>query len=90
MSEGARDDWAPSPATRHGVQGGEEFFADVHRTGKNGGGYRIIFTTDGVTFRHVDSFLDIPADAGDKVFVDVLPLHYTDGVIDLLRHGVEV
>jgi len=90
LAVGARGDWVPSPATRHGVQGGKSFFCDVHRTKKNGGGYRIIFTTDGVTFRHVDSFLDIPADVGDKVFVDVLPLHHTDGVIELLRRGVEV
>ena len=87
---GARGDWAPSPATRQGVQGGKSFFCDVHKTKKNGEGYRITFTTDGVTFRHVDSFLDIPAVAGDKVFVDVLPLHHTDGVIELLRRGVEV
>ena len=30
------------------------------------------------------------AKAGDSVFVDILPLHHTDGVIELLKHGVEV
>ena len=66
------------------------FYADVHRRGENGEGYRITYTADGATFRHVDSFLDIPANVGDKVFVDVLPLHHTDGAIELLKRGVEV
>jgi hypothetical protein len=72
---------------------GEEvrrFFCDVHRKAKNGEGYRITFTTDGVTFRHVDSFTDIPATAGDIVFVDAIPLQHTDGLVELLRRGVEV
>jgi len=90
MSEGARGERAPSPATRQGVQGGKSFFCDVHRKARNGEGYRITFTSDGTTFRHVDSFLKIPVNAGDRVFVDVLPLHHTDGVIELLRRGVEV
>ena len=69
---------------------GVRIYCDVHRRSKNGEGFRITFTTDGVTFRHVDSFLEIPAKAGDKVFVDVLPLNHTDGAIELLRRGVEV
>jgi hypothetical protein len=28
------------------------FFCDVHRKAKNGEGYRITFTTDGITFKH--------------------------------------
>jgi hypothetical protein len=43
------------------------FFCDVHRRPKNGEGYRITFTTDGVTFNHVNSFEEIPAKAGDKI-----------------------
>ncbi len=69
---------------------GVAFFADVHRKAKNGEGYRITFTTDGLTFKQVDSFTDIPAKDGDKVFVDVLPLQHTDGAIEVLRRGVEV
>jgi hypothetical protein len=72
---------------------GEEvrrFFCDVHRRARNSEGYRITFTTDGVTFRHVDSFTDIPATAGDTVFVDTIPLQHTDGLVELLRRGVEV
>jgi len=87
---GARGERAPSPAARHDAQGGRIIYADVHRKARNGESYRITFTTDGVTFRHVDRFLDIPAVAGDKVFVDVLPLHHTDGAIELLKRGVEV
>jgi len=66
------------------------YYADVHRTRRNGEGFRITFTTDGVSFRHVDSFADVPAREGDAVFVDTLPLQHTDGVIELLRRGVEV
>jgi hypothetical protein len=65
------------------------FFCDVHRRPKNGEGYRITFTTDGVTFNHVNSFEEIPAKAGDKIYTDTIPLNHTDGAIELLRHGVE-
>jgi hypothetical protein len=76
----------PTPHTGKGVV----YFADVHWTKKNRERYRITFTTDGITFRHVDSFAEIPAEAGDMVFVDTIPLSHTDGVIELLRRGVEV
>jgi hypothetical protein len=69
---------------------GVRYFCDVHRRARNGEGYRITFTTDGVTFKHVDSFAEIPVKAGDKVFVDVIPLNHTDDAIGLLRHGVEL
>ncbi len=93
LTEGARGDWVPSPATRIGAQGGKEvrkFYADIHRTKKYGDGFRITYTTDGITFRHVDDFTDIPVNAGDKLFVDVLPIQHTDGAIELIRRGVEV
>ena len=76
-----------------GLLGGETmalYYADVHRTRRNGEGFRITFTTDGTSFKHVDSFADVPAREGDAVFVDTLPLQHTDGVIELLRRGVEV
>jgi hypothetical protein len=68
---------------------GVKYFCDVHRKAKNGEGYRITFTTDGVTFKHVDSLEDIPAKAGDKIYTDTIPLNHTDGAIELLRRGVE-
>jgi len=67
-----------------------KFYADVHKTKKNGEGFRITYTTDGITFRHVDSFGEIPAGPGDKLFMDTLPPQHTDGAIELLRRGVEV
>jgi hypothetical protein len=67
-----------------------KFYADVHRTKKNSGRYGITYTTDGTTFRHVDSFSGMPAGPGDQVFVDTLPVQHTYGVIELLRKGVEV
>ncbi len=66
------------------------FFCDVHRKKRNGEGYRITFTADGVSFKHVDGFKDLPVKAGDKVFVDVIPLQHMDGVVELLRRDVEV
>jgi hypothetical protein len=46
--------------------------------------------SDGVTFKHVDGFAEIPVRAGDKVFADVIPLQHTDGAVELLRRGVEL
>jgi hypothetical protein len=67
-----------------------KFFCDVHRRAKNGEGYRITFTTEGVAFKQVDSFTDIPAKEGDKIYIDTLPLNHTDDAIELLRRGVEL
>jgi hypothetical protein len=67
-----------------------KFYADVHRTKKNSERYRITYTVDGTTFRHVDGFSEIPAGPGDKLFMDTLPVQHTDGAIELLRRGVEV
>jgi hypothetical protein len=67
-----------------------KFYADVHRTKKNNEKYRITYTVDGTTFRHVDSFSEIPAGPGDKLFMDTLPPQHTDGAIELMRRGVEV
>ncbi len=69
---------------------GVAFFADVHRTKKNGEGFRITYTVDGLTFKHVDDFKALPAKDGDRVFIDILPIQHTDGAIELLRRGVEV
>jgi hypothetical protein len=69
---------------------GVKYYADIHRTKKNTERYRITFTTDGVSFKHVDSFEDIPAKSGDKIYIDTLPLKHTDGAIELLRRGVEL
>jgi hypothetical protein len=67
-----------------------KFYADVHKTKKNSERCRITYTTDGTTFRHVDSFSEIPAGPGDRLFMDTLPVQHTDGAIELLRRGVEV
>jgi hypothetical protein len=67
-----------------------KFYADVHRTKKNSERFRITYTTDGKAFRHVDSFGEIPAGPGDKLFMDTIPPQHTDGAIELLRRGVEV
>jgi hypothetical protein len=92
MSGGAVDGGCPSSDKAQAPWGKEvrRFFCDIHKTKKNRERYRITYTTDGVTFRHVDSFAEIPAKAGDMVFVDTISLQHTDGVIELLRRGVEV
>jgi hypothetical protein len=68
-----------------------KFYADVHRTRKNNSErFRISYSTDGTTFRHVDSFGEIPAGPVDRLFMDTIPPQHTDGAIELLRKGVEV
>jgi hypothetical protein len=67
-----------------------KFYADVHRTKKNSEKYRITYTTDGITFKHVDRLGEIPAGPGDRLFMDTLPPQHTDGAIELLRRGLEV
>jgi len=52
--------------------------------------YRITYSTDGKAFKHIDSFSEIPAGPGDKLFMDTIPPQHTDGAIELLRRGVEV
>jgi hypothetical protein len=64
--------------------------SDIHRTKKNSERYRITYTTDGITFRHVDGFGEIPAGPGDRLVMDTLPPQHTDGAIEFLRKGVEV
>jgi hypothetical protein len=67
-----------------------KFYADVHRTKKNSERCRITYTTDGITFKYIDSFGEIPAGPGDKLFMDTLPVQHTDSALELLRRGVEV
>jgi hypothetical protein len=83
----ATGDKSTLPVEGKGVR---RFFCDVHRRAKNGEGYRITFSVDGVSFKHVDSFEDIPAKSGDKIYIDTLPLQHTDGAIELLKRGVEL
>jgi hypothetical protein len=94
LTEGAGDGFGclSSPDKVHAPvgEGVNRFFCDVHRRARNGEGYRITFTTDGVTFRHVDSFTDIPAKEGDKIYIDTIPLNHTDDAIRLLKRGVEL
>jgi len=71
-------------------KGVNRFFCDVHRRARNGEGYRITFSVDGITFKNVDRFAEIPATSGDKVCMDTLPLNHTDDAIELLRRGVEI
>jgi hypothetical protein len=93
LAKGAGDGFGclPSSDKAHAPMGKgiRRFFCDVHRKAKNGDGYRITFTMDGITFRHVDSFTDIPAREGDKIYIDTLPLNHTDSAVELLRRGVE-
>jgi hypothetical protein len=76
--------------TGRGGAGILKFYTDVYKTKKNGERYRITYTTDGITFKHIDSFGEIPAGPGDKLFMDTIPPNHTDGAIELLRRGVEL
>jgi len=90
--KGAEGGGCPSPDKAHAPvgEGVNRFFCDVHRRARNGEGYRITFSVDGITFKHVDGFGDIPAKSGDKIYIDTLPLQHTDDAIGLLRRGVEL
>jgi hypothetical protein len=98
LQELGLDKWArdgagciPSSDKSHAPEGkGVKCFCDIHRKAKNGEGYKITFSLDGVTFKHVDHFEDIPAKAGDKIYTDTIPLNYTNGAIELLRRGIEL
>ena len=65
-----------------------KFYADVHRSKRNGEGFRKTYTTDGTTFKHTDGFGEVPAGPGNKLFIDTLPVQHTDGAIELLGRGV--
>jgi hypothetical protein len=91
--EGAGDGFGclPSPDKAQTPEGkGVRYFCDIHRKAKNGEGYKITFSLDGVTFKHVDRFEDIPAKARDKIYTDTIPLNCTNGAIELLRRGIEL
>jgi hypothetical protein len=64
-----------------------KFYTDIHRTKKNSERFRITYSTDGMTFKHVDGFNNIPTGPGDRLFMDTLPVQHTDGAIELLRRG---
>ncbi|MEM0450659.1 MAG: hypothetical protein QXO17_03725 [Nitrososphaerota archaeon] len=65
------------------------FYCDVHRK-KDESGFRITYTTDGKSFKHIDDPTEIPAKPGDQIFVDVIPVVHTNAFIELLKRGVEV
>jgi hypothetical protein len=93
LTEGAGDGFGclSSPNKAQALEGkGVRYFCDVRRKAGNSEGYRITFTTDGVTFKRVDSIEDIPARAGDKINTDTTPLNHTDGAIGILRRSVEL
>jgi hypothetical protein len=93
LAEGAWDGVGchPSPDKAQAPVGdGVRYYADIHRTRKNIERYRITYSVDGVSFKHVDDFEDIPAKAGDKIYIDTIPLNYTNGAIKLLRQGIEL
>jgi hypothetical protein len=48
------------------------------------------YTADGVKFRKTTKISDIPVNAGDELYVDVIPVELTDGFLEVLRRGVKV
>ncbi|MEM2484578.1 MAG: hypothetical protein QXR26_06500, partial [Candidatus Caldarchaeum sp.] len=74
---------------------GRRFYADVHRMAnknrkrKNDENYHI-YTVDGENFGKACRITDIPAEAGDELYVDTIPVELTDEFIELLRRGVRV
>ena len=71
------------------------FFADVHRLADKGWKKKSeenfhVYTVDGLDFSIALRVTDIPAKAGDELYVDVTPVELTDDFIELLRRGVRV
>ncbi len=89
-AKGAADGGCASADKAQAPGEGVKIYADVHRTNKNGEGYKITYTMDGVVFESTDKPENILARKGDRVFVDTIPIAHTDGFLRLLDRGVEV
>ncbi|MEM1948038.1 MAG: hypothetical protein QW240_04800, partial [Candidatus Caldarchaeum sp.] len=48
------------------------------------------YSVDGEEFYRVSRVSEIPAEAGDELYVDVIPVELTDDFIEVLRRGVRV
>ncbi|MEM1988172.1 MAG: hypothetical protein QW362_07260 [Candidatus Caldarchaeum sp.] len=71
------------------------FYVDVHRLAdkdrkrKNDENYHH-YTVDGGGFSKVTEITEVPAGAGDELYVDVVPVELTDDFIEVIRRGVRV
>ncbi len=82
-AEGARGDWTPSPATRHGVQGGRVVFADF------GHGKVYALTDDGEDVSTFDSLEEVVNKLSPAtVVVDSLPNNLQNTVAELAKKGI--
>ncbi|MEM2237669.1 MAG: hypothetical protein QW351_04785 [Candidatus Caldarchaeum sp.] len=74
---------------------GRRFYADVHRLAnknrkrKNDEQHHV-YTNDGEGFYRVSRVSEIPAEQGDELYVDTIPVELTDEFIEVLRRGVKV
>ncbi|MEM4288208.1 MAG: hypothetical protein QXV97_05315 [Candidatus Caldarchaeum sp.] len=71
------------------------FFADVHRLASKNRGRKTeenfhTYSIDGENFSRVRRITDIPAEHGDELYVDTVPVELTDEFIEVLRRGVRV
>ncbi|MEM0482845.1 MAG: hypothetical protein QXM16_08205 [Nitrososphaerota archaeon] len=77
-----------------GGGGKTKFYVDVHRLAnkdrkkKTDENYHIY--TDGINFGKTTRVADIPAKAGDELYVDIIPVELTDEFVEVLRRGVKV
>jgi hypothetical protein len=71
------------------------FYVDVHRLAnkrrknKTEENYHV-YIVDGEAFGKASKIADIPAEAGDELYVDVIPIELTDEFVEVLRRGVRV
>ncbi|MEM1947527.1 MAG: hypothetical protein QW240_02150 [Candidatus Caldarchaeum sp.] len=49
-----------------------------------------MYSVDGENFYKVTRITKIPAQAGDELYVDVIPIELTDEFVDMLRRGVKI
>jgi len=83
LAVGARGDWAPSPATRQGVQGGRVVFADFGR------GKVYAVTADGEEVYTFDSIEDLVGKLSpNTVVIDSLPGKFQKNAMELANTGI--
>ena len=63
--------------------------ANKNRKRKNDENHHI-YTVDGENFNKATKITDIPAEHGDELYVDTVPVELTDEFIEVLRRGVRV
>ncbi|MEM0482119.1 MAG: hypothetical protein QXM16_04425 [Nitrososphaerota archaeon] len=71
------------------------FFADIHRMADKNRSRKSeenfhVYTVDGINFAKTCKIADIPAEHGDELYVDTIPVELTEEFVEVLRRGVKI